>query len=53
MFNVGQKVRLKIDPSVYGEVCAVSYSQRTVRVILQNPLGKIWWYDVNELENYE
>lgn len=49
-YKIGDKVRNKYCPEEYGEVCCISYTQRTVRFILQNPLGKVWWYDVEELE---
>jgi hypothetical protein len=52
-FKVGDKVVNKQDHSEYGEVCAVSVSGRSVRVMMQHPFGKLWWFDINELEYYE
>lgn len=49
-YKIGDKVRNKHRTEEYGEICCISYTQRTVRVTMQNPLGKIWWYDVEELE---
>ncbi len=52
-FQIGDKVVNKHDHSEYGEVCAVSVSGRSVRVMMQHPFGKLWWFDIDELEYYE
>ncbi len=47
-FRVGDRVRNKSIPGEYGIVSQVS--EKCCRVILQHPLGKLWWYDFSELE---
>ena len=49
-YKIGDKVRSKLTPEEYGEICCISYTQKTVRVIMQQPLGKLWWFDVEEIE---
>lgn len=46
----GDRVRSKLNPNEYGGDCCISYTARAIRVLQQYPLGKIWWYDVSELE---
>ena len=49
-YKIGDKVRSKLIPEEYGEICCISYTQRTVRVIMQQPLGKLWWFSTEEIE---
>lgn len=53
MFKLGDKVRNKSNWSEYGEVVSLSNSGESVRVMMQQPLGKLWWFDCLELEVYE
>lgn len=48
-YKIGDKVRSKLIPDEYGEICCISYTQRTVRV-MQYPLGKLRCFDVEEIE---
>ncbi len=49
-FKCSDLVRSKLNSDEYGEVCCISYTTKTVRVIQQCPIGKILCYDVDELE---
>ena len=48
-FNVGDKVYCRDKPSEYGEICLISDSRRTCRVILSSS-DKVLWYSLDELE---
>lgn len=47
--NVGDKVYCRNKPSEYGEICLISHSRRTCRVILSSS-DKVLWYSLDELE---
>lgn len=48
-FNVGNKVYCRDKPSEYGEICLISHSRRTCRVILSSS-DKVLWYILDEIE---
>ena len=49
-YKIGDKVRSKLIPEEYGEICCISYTKRTVRVAMEFPFGKLLWFDVEEIE---
>lgn len=49
-FKYGEAVRCTYRREEYGTIVAISGN--CYRVVLQSPLGKLWWFDEDELELY-